>query len=69
MKAEPQQFITSGLKHGKIIDPELKVWNSNGEWFPKLIGEGIFKLSDKCLRKSLLAELSSRSAKKNVLGK
>ena len=65
MKAKPKKCITSGLKHGKAIDPELKVWNSNGQWFPKWIGEDSFKF----LGKSLVAELSSRSAKKNVLGK
>ena len=65
MKAKPKNCITSGLKHGKAIDPELKVWNSNDQWFPKWIGEDSFKF----LGKSLVAELSSRSAKKNVLGK
>ena len=65
MKAKPKKCITSGLKHGKAIDPELKVWNSNDQWFPKWIGEDSFKF----LGKSLVAELSSRSAKKNVLGK
>ena len=29
MKAKPKKCITSGLKHGKAIDPELKIWNSN----------------------------------------
>ena len=64
MKAKPKKCITSGLKHGKAIDPELKVWNSNGQWFAKWIGEDSFKF----LGKSLVAELSSRSAKKNVWG-
>ena len=62
MKAKPKKCISSGLKHGKVTDPELKVWESNGEWFPKWIGEGSFKF----LGKSLVAEVSSRWAKKNV---
>ena len=62
---EAEKDAAAHDEHGKAVDPELKVWNSNDQWFPKWIGEDSFKF----LGKSLVAELSSRSAKKNVLGK
>jgi len=65
VKANPKKCITPGLKHGKATDPKLKVWNSNGQWLPKWNGEDSFKF----LGNSLVAGLSSRSAKKHVLGK
>lgn len=59
MKAKPKKCIASGLKHGKPIDPKLKVWESQGQWFPKFLADENFKF----LGKGLLADVSSRWAK------
>ena len=64
MAAKPPKCIASGLKGGKPFDPELKVWESEGKWFPKYLDDGHFKH----LGKDLLADFSEAQAKK-VLAK
>ena len=64
MAAKPKKCIASGLKGGKPFDPELKVWESEGKWFPKYLNDDHFKH----LGKDLLADFSEAQAKK-VLAK
>ena len=65
MAAKPKKCIASGLKGGKPFDPELKVWESEGKWFPKYLNDDHFKH----LGKDLLADFSEAQAKKKVLAK
>ena len=65
MAAKPKKCIASGLKGGKPFDPELKVWESEGKWFPKYLDDDHFKH----LGKDLLADFSEAQAKKKVLAK
>ena len=62
MKAKPKKCIATGLSNGIPIDPQLRVWESEGKWYPKYLSEESFKF----LGKGLLADLSSRVAKENI---
>ena len=53
MKAKPKKCISSGLRHGEPFDPNLKVWSSGGEWFPKFMGDDRFKFLGKGLVKDI----------------
>ena len=59
MKEKPKKCITSGLKHDERFEPKAKVWFSGGEWFPKFMGDGHFKV----LGKRLIEAISDSYAK------
>jgi hypothetical protein len=63
MKAKPKKCIASGLLNGKPVDPELKVWESQGTWYPKFLEDEVFKF----LGKGLVADASSTQSKEMIL--
>ena len=63
MKAKPKKCIASALCNGKAVNPQLKVWEENGKWFPRCLEtDEVFKF----LGKGLLADLSNKAAKASL---
>ena len=65
MRAKPKKCITTALKGGKPCNPNVKVWESDGEWFPQSLDKDHFKH----LGKDLLADLSEKHGKEKALTK
>jgi len=56
LAAKPKKCIAAGFRHGEVVDPELKVWESEGKHYPRCLEAGeAFKF----LGKGLLADLSN----------
>ena len=65
MRAKPKKCITTALKGGKPCNPNVKVWESDGKWFPQSLDKDHFKH----LGKDLLADLSEKRGKEKALTK
>lgn len=56
LAAKPKKCIAAGFRSGEVVDPELKVWESEGKYYPRCLKPGeAFKF----LGKGLMANLSN----------
>ena len=63
---KPKKCIAAGFRNGEPVDPKLKVWESDGIYYPRCLEPGeAFKF----LGKSLLATLSNNWHKEAMEGK
>ena len=63
---KPKKCIAAGFRNGEPVDPKLKVWESEGVYYPQCLEPGeAFKF----LGKSLLAALSNNWHKEAMEGK
>ena len=60
-----KKCIATGLRRNNPFDTELKVWETEGKWFPKYLNDNQFEH----LGKDLLADFSEAQAKKKILAK